>query len=63
MNRRRFFLGWLFKVLIMRFGGNDTYRKMVPAFLGLALGDVMMILVWLIVDGWQGRTGHLLLPG
>lgn len=57
------FLGWLCKVLITRFGGTDTYRKMLPAFLGLALGDVTMILIWLVVDGWQGRTQHLLLPG
>ncbi|MBV9868659.1 MAG: hypothetical protein JO316_25160 [Abitibacteriaceae bacterium] len=57
------FLGWLCKVLITRFGGTDTYRKMVPAFLGLALGDIAMMLFWLIIDGWQGRTGHQLMPG
>jgi hypothetical protein len=57
------FLGWLSKVLITRFGGNDTYRKAMPLFLGLALGDVAMIILWLVVDGWQGRTSHLLLPG
>ncbi|MBV9469424.1 MAG: hypothetical protein JO316_18095 [Abitibacteriaceae bacterium] len=56
------FLGWLFKGLITRFGGPDTYRKTVPLFLGLALGDVAMILLWLVIDGWQGRTGHLLMP-
>ncbi|MBV9470926.1 MAG: hypothetical protein JOZ57_16950 [Abitibacteriaceae bacterium] len=57
------FLGWLCKVLITRFGGIDSYRKAVPLFLGLALGDVTMILIWLVIDGWQGRTGHQLLPG
>jgi hypothetical protein len=57
------FLGWLAKSLIMRFGGNDTYRKTTPLFLGLALGDIAMILLWLAVDGWQGRTGHQLMPG
>jgi hypothetical protein len=56
------FIGWLAKVLITRFSGTDTYRKVIPLFLGLALGDVAMILVWLIVDGWQGRTMHILLP-
>lgn len=55
-------VGWAFKVLITRFGGSETYRKMVPAFLGLALGDVVMMLFWLIVDGWQGRTLHQLMP-
>ena len=56
------FLGWLFKSLITRFGGTDSYRKTTPLFLGLALGDVFMIIFWLIVDGWQGRVGHVLLP-
>jgi hypothetical protein len=57
------FLGWLCKGLITRFGGSDTYRKTIPAFLGLALGDVAMMLLWLIVDGIAGRTGHQLMPG
>ena len=57
------FLGWLCKTLITRFGGGDSYRKTIPLFLGLALGDVCMILFWLIIDAWQGRVGHLLLPG
>ena len=57
------FLGWLFKITLTRFGGHDTYRKAVPAFLGLALGDVAMILFWLVIDGWQVRTGHQLMPG
>ncbi len=56
------FLGWMFKSLISRYGGGDSYRKTVPLFLGLALGDVCMILFWLAIDGWQGRTTHVLLP-
>jgi hypothetical protein len=58
-----FFVGWLCKSLITRFGGSDTYRRIVPLFLGLALGDVVMMLLWLIVDGWQGRILHQLMPG
>lgn len=57
-----FFLGWLAKKLVTRFGGHDTYRKLVPAFLGLILGEVSMFLLWLIIDAWQGRSGHGLLP-
>ncbi|HEX8236097.1 MAG TPA: DUF6785 family protein [Abditibacteriaceae bacterium] len=56
------FVGWLCKVLITRFGGIESYRKTRPMFLGLALGDVFMILFWLLVDGWQGRVGHHLTP-
>jgi hypothetical protein len=57
------FIGWLAKVLITRFGGFDSYRKITPAFLGLALGDIVMMLFWLIIDGWQERSGHQLMPG
>jgi hypothetical protein len=57
------FIGWLAKVVVTKFGGNESYRKGIPLFLGLALGDVAMMLLWIIIDGWQGRTGHLLLPG
>lgn len=56
-------IGWMFKVLITRFGGSDTYRKTAPAFLGLALGDVVMMLVWLCVDGVFGKINHQLMPG
>jgi hypothetical protein len=56
------FVAWLLKVLVTRFAGHDGYRKTVPLFLGLALGDVVMILFWLVIDGWQGRVTHSLLP-
>ncbi|RYX84143.1 hypothetical protein EON83_11580 [bacterium] len=56
------FIGWAAKSLVTRFGGNDAYRKITPLFLGLALGDIAMMLFWLLVDGWQGRTGHVLTP-
>lgn len=56
------FLGWLCKMLIMRVGGHTSYRAATPFFLGLALGDVAMMLFWLVIDGWQGRTGHILIP-
>jgi hypothetical protein len=57
------FLGWLIKVTITKFGGVDSYRKLIPAALGLALGDVFMLLFWLVVDGFTGRTLHSLTAG
>ncbi len=57
------FVGWSCKTLINRFGGNDYVRQATPLFLGLALGDVTMMLFWLLVDGYTGRTGHQLMPG
>ncbi len=57
------FVGWACKVIISKYGGHSGYRAAMPLFLGLGLGDVMSIAFWLAVDGWQGRTGHQLLPG
>lgn len=57
------FVGWLAKSVITRFGGSDSYRKAIPLFLGFALGDVFMMLIWLIVDAFFGKTGHQLMPG
>ena len=56
------FLGWMIKSLITRFGGVESSRKATPFFLGLALGDIAMILFWLAVDGSLGRMGHHLTP-
>jgi hypothetical protein len=57
------FVGWLCKVLVTKFGGIDSYRKIVPAALGLVLGEVAMLLLWLLIDAYFGRTGHMLTPG
>jgi hypothetical protein len=57
------FIGWGLKTGISRFMGHETYRKLVPAFLGLALGDVAVMIFWLVVDGFTGRTGHSLTLG
>jgi hypothetical protein len=57
------FLGWLGKTVISRFGGSDSYRNVRPLFLGLILGDLVMMLLWLAIDGWQGQLKHQLMPG
>lgn len=57
------FIGWMCKSLITRFGGSEMYRRLAPLFLGLVLGDVAMMIFWLVVDGWQGRSLHQLMPG
>jgi hypothetical protein len=56
------FLAWLCKVVIIRYSGNDTYRRLMPFFLGIALGDIASMLFWLVIDGWQGFHGHVLMP-
>ncbi len=56
------FLGWTAKVVVSKYGGNSAYRTTRPLFLGLVFGDISMMLFWLVIDGWQGRTFHYLVP-
>jgi hypothetical protein len=39
-----------------------TWFPLHPMGYLMALGDVMMMLFWLIIDGWQGRNYHYLVP-
>ena len=34
-----FFVGWLLKTLVVRYGGLQLYRRMVPLAIGLLVGD------------------------
>ena len=43
------FLGWLAKVLILRYGGSRVYRSAQPFFIGLVLGEVIAVAFWVIV--------------
>jgi len=36
-----FFVAWLTKVLVLRYGGMRLYRRSLPLFLGLILGDLV----------------------
>ena len=51
-------LGWLLKVLLVRFGGARLYRQARPVFLGLILGEVFATLFWSVLPvifALQGR--------
>ena len=52
------FLAWLFKVIILKYGGASVYQKSKPFFLGLALGQIVSGGIWLIIDGFTGTVGH-----
>lgn len=41
-----FFISWLCKSTILRFGGMKAYRKAIPFFLGLVLGEFVMGSIW-----------------
>ncbi len=53
-------LAWLIKSLALRFGGASLYRKTVPFFIGLALGQIVVGGCWLLIDALTGTVGNRL---
>lgn len=62
------FLSWLVKWVLLKYGGLRTYRRAVPFFLGLILGQHVVGGLWTILEGeilgkhvyefflsWQGK--------
>ena len=43
------FLGWLIKVILVRYGGSRLYRAAKPFFLGMIVGEVFSAMFWSIV--------------
>ncbi|MFB3881238.1 MAG: DUF6785 family protein [Armatimonadota bacterium] len=43
------FLGWLFKLAIIRYAGLRGYLQFRPLFMGVILGDVLAALLWIII--------------
>lgn len=46
-----FFMAWLAKTIVLRFGGHKAYRTSVMFFVGVILGDVVAQGAWALV-GW-----------
>lgn len=51
-----FFVGWLVKSVILRYGGGRTYRRFRPFFLGLILGEFVAGILWALLAGLLGLT-------
>ncbi len=49
-----FFVGWLAKAAIIRYGGAKTYRSFRPFFLGLILGEFTTGIIWALLTGLFG---------
>jgi hypothetical protein len=43
------FVGWALKAALMHFGGLRLYRKCIPFFMGLILGEFVMGAIWSIL--------------
>jgi hypothetical protein len=51
------FLGWMAKVLIVRFGGVKLFQSARPFFLGLILGEALATGTWLLVNAILVTSG------
>ena len=54
------FLAWMFKSVILKYGGPKLFRTTRPFFMGLILGEAGIAAVWLIIDYFTGMTNNLL---
>jgi len=54
------FLAWFIKVLVLRYGGADLYKRTRFFFLGLILGQFTVSGVWIIIDLFTGKVGNSL---
>ena len=52
------FLAWLCKASILRYGGPQAYRKAVPFFLGMVMGQYSAAAFWFVVDLITGTSGN-----
>ena len=50
-----FLIAWALKSLVLRYGGMRLYRRSLPFFLGLVLGDYIVPALW-FVFGWCIHT-------
>lgn len=56
-------LGWIAKVIILRYGGAKAYQRSRVFFLGLITGSFTAAGMWLIIDGVTGHRGNVFTLG
>ena len=54
------FLAWLLKTIILKYYGSRGYRYLRPFFLGMVLGGFVTAGTWLVIDGFTGMSGNIL---
>jgi hypothetical protein len=48
------FLGWGIKSLVMRFGGQEANLQVRGLMIGLILGNIVAMVLWLLLSAWTG---------
>ena len=57
-----FLVGWLCKVVSLRYGGIRAYRAALPFFIGLILGDYVIASIWTLIGVATGVTMYRCFP-
>lgn len=45
-----FFIGWIFKRIVVRYGGKATFDKTKVIFIGLIMGELLAIVIWALLS-------------
>jgi hypothetical protein len=45
-----FFIAWVIKSVVIRYGGQRVYRRLIPFFFGLIVGDYLTGAVWSLIS-------------
>ena len=54
------FVALMVKSVALKYGGPTVYRRFIPFFLGLILGEIVTAGFWLIIDYFTGTQGNIL---
>jgi hypothetical protein len=56
-------LGWTAKALLLRYGGMRLFRRAIPFFMGLLLGDIVIACIWSIIGVILDMQMYMFFPG
>lgn len=56
-------MGWAVKALVLRYGGMRLFRRWIPFFLGLILGDIFIGVAWSLVGALFDMDIYMFFPG
>ena len=57
------FIAWLIKVVVLKYGGGNLYRRSRFFFIGMILGAFVTSGTWLVIDYFTGNQGNSPLGG
>ena len=48
-------IGWLAKYVVTKYGNKDAYTHMRNLFIGLILGELLLVVVSMVLSVWMGK--------